>query len=40
MPFISSVVRSKHEDFRALFQDNAFLDGFVPEVDGLEPEAR
>ena len=36
--FAKPLSESEHEAFKVLFQDNAFLDDFVPEVDTLLAE--
>jgi hypothetical protein len=36
--FAELLLESKHEAFKVLFQDNAFLDDFAPEVDMLLDE--
>ena len=33
--FVELLSESKHEAFKVLFPDDAFLDDFVSEVDGL-----
>ena len=35
--FVEQLSESKHEAFKVLFPDDAFLDDFVQEVDGLLP---
>ena len=35
--FVEPLSESKHEAFKVLFHDDAFLDDLVPELDGLLP---
>ena len=35
--FAEPLSESKHEAFKVIFPDDALLDDFVPEVDGLLP---